>query len=243
MAGFLYFTSDTPKAALEHLGYAFEAKPIQHEIVGAGPSGKRGIMLAGDSYKGSMQLVGYHASKQTWRRVPGVEADLWCGFYNDDRPTPDDCKRKKQLTGYWVELLDGKEWLIPVGRTWSEAEGQLLWDEALPRAMGGDDEGNWVVGDVVPRYREMWSIVKAAWDARSKISDPPSDADVCDWCTVAMRTNYRISKTEIQLMGLVGYQEAIAIVKAIIDEHRRDAMIERLLSESDGKKKVPVLVT
>ena len=80
MAGFLYYSPNPAITSLETIraagfGYAFDAQPTAAPLLGAGPDGNAGVILA-DSRRVPPAQVGYYRDKQAWRQIPGSEGSI-----------------------------------------------------------------------------------------------------------------------------------------------------------------------
>jgi hypothetical protein len=209
MAGLLYYLpgadcSVTLQTARESgLGYAFDRKPISRGVHG-GPDGRQGAILADPSE--DVGNIGYHPDRQTWRQVAGTDA--WVGRYVDQPVRPEDLQREKLLDGHLVELLDGQQWLCPIGRGVVEEEGELRWYCGLPRSLGKDEQGHWVPGAVRSQYAKLWDVTERwwqtwSWDDTNKVARPEfGQQEMADAAVLALSTNYRLGDAEVLLLEL-----------------------------------------
>ncbi len=225
MSSFLYFLpgggAGTGQAEFEAagIGYAWPERPIKRETF-KGPGGNAaGVTIAAGFDEAR---VGFFPERQTWVQVPGSPA--WCGYYNDELPTPDELARAETIAGYFVKLADGRNWLVPVAR----AIGEAGWYHVLPRLSTLDADGNWQAGEVVDRYRPLWKLATDWWDtlAAARIEEKP-DGDGArvtfdfqqthDAASAALATNYRIGKIEASLLGLFDDNVVREILNAVVD--------------------------
>lgn len=232
MAGLLYYLPGKSEhvvladLAAAGLGYAFERELIARGVQ-RGPEGQGvGVVVADPRLTESK--LGYWPEKQSWRKVPGLEA--WVGFYPDDRPQPVELLRRQVVPGHEVELADGRHWLIPVARAAVEEQDEIVgYQSALPETTAIDDNGHWVRGGLLPRYDELWALALRWWDALTKAGADQSAeaaetnrvefdfAGVMDGALIALAANYRIGKADVALLGLFDEQRAIAILNALVD--------------------------
>ena len=128
-----------------------------------GPGGVGGMLLA-DHGVPPDRLV-FNAEGQTWSPRFGYTSLI--GTWKDDAITPDALLRKETMEGAHVRLLDGGHWLVPVLRKWHD-KSLVDYKCTLPRVMQQCAEtGRWLVGAVVPQYRDLWdeslAIAEALW--------------------------------------------------------------------------------
>jgi hypothetical protein len=220
MADFLYFLPNEnainqTKLADAGLAHAFEATPARGAVA-SGPDGTPGLLLSQKAEK-----VGFSPENQTWRRFPRGTA--WVGFWNDEPPTPAELIRKSAISGHALELLDGREWIVPVTRRWRKEGDELRFTVALPRPLVLNSEGEWISGDVVPAYRQLWEI-GAAW--LEKIGDAAptgsalkldTEADVIEAAVAALAANYRVSRHEVAALELLSLDAAHLVLDYLVD--------------------------
>lgn len=162
MPGFLYFAEGdkplTDMGQVHNLGlsHAFDSLPQCTMLDRGTPSGKPGFILSDATTLGSYQPR-FFPDQQTWRKF----GDVWIGFYNDAKPTPDDLRRTQMLPGVELELCDGNKWTVPVVYIY---EGNGLQPN-LPRFLDLDETGRCVPGPVMDQYRDLAQCVENFWDA------------------------------------------------------------------------------
>jgi hypothetical protein len=165
LAGFLYFRSGDSRpinrAGVNKLGlgYAFDGSSVEARATSSGsPSGKAGLIFcAASRHEG--KTVGYYPEQQTWRKLPRVEGrpELWLGYWNDAKPTPEDLSRASMLPGEVSMNLGGQQWLIA---TLTEFDDERKdGDCMLPAPLDYDDDGNLVAGKPVGINAELWDAV------------------------------------------------------------------------------------
>lgn len=241
MAGFLYFRSGftqtiTPDRA-KGLGleYAFTGGSIASCVVSKSPAGGAGVVFADASRQGD-RTPGYHPDKQTWRKMPAVEGrdELWLGFWNDDRPTPEDLDRGNKSECLRAKLLDGNWWDIASTHYYSEDNGE--WDCDLPAMLELDDAGKIVRGPTVPQYRELEKYTRPLVDVMEG-KDVPLQT-MYEAAIALLRHRYVVDFPEVVALGLLPFSasdppEEIANI-ALLTMRKRD--VERWL---DDQKKTP----
>lgn len=221
MSSFLYYVSgggDVIDVAAHGLADAFSAGHASCRIAG-GPDGKSGCL-----FRERTDPVHFSADSQTWRQVPGMPG-LLVGVENDSRPTPTDLARATFLPGKWVELADGHRWYIPVARSLSIVDERIEGDISLPRSSDVSDSGEWVMRDVIGRYRPLWDAVCGALDwaipvdnegAHDLLVSNPVAAH--DLALLALRANYRVAfGVQLGMLGALTVGHCGEIVKALID--------------------------
>lgn len=226
MNGFLYYISGKTREITADeikecgLGYAIPAEKTAGGVM-AGPDGKNGVILA-DARRVLAHRVQYKADEQTWRRVPGT-AGSWVGMWNDGVPGPADLARDKQLAGHYVTLGDDREWLVPVARGLVENEdaGRLEWYTALPQRRELNDAGEWVSGDVMPKYGPLWDLACRLFDhtcGYSKSINVFTFSGADDGAALALGYNYAgLGRAEVSLLGLFDETICKEVLEMVID--------------------------
>jgi hypothetical protein len=242
---FNYFLPNRTKVTLDELaelglGYVFSpesaASPRSNFAprgITNGPGGEHGLMVSlSDEY------CGYYANLQTWKQEIGCEYSV--GMWTDKRPTPETLQRDNLIDGGTLRLDDGQAWTFPMARHFEEFDGQIIARRMLPARLTRDASGAWYPGEIKERYRELWRLTTAyleavidardAGDGTSRISMSEIDNLIIQ----CFQCNYRVSATEIDLLG-------------IYDDHVRDRVL-RILTDMDGwailfKKKLSTLDT
>ena len=222
---FLYFLPGEPKPpdreriAAAGLEYAFDdlAEMVAGTISGnGGPDGQAGVVIVAKRTDGR---VGYYPDAQTWRKIPG--SDAWIGYVTDDRPKPADLLRSKVIDGHEVELGDGHRWLVPIASQATEENGEYTGNVcALTVGLTRDTDGRWVRGEVAPKYRSLWNLAEPCWDAlvrgvEGALRDSlPAQGEAA---VAVLSGNYRLSDTEVDLLGLLDDQNVTEILLALVD--------------------------
>ncbi|MFY7752955.1 MAG: hypothetical protein ACOVQU_14250, partial [Exiguobacterium acetylicum] len=118
---FLYFIPGNSCAVPKCLEYAFEGKTISRQQTMAGPCGSAsGFLLANsdDPTRAKLDLP-----NQTWKRIPGIEIEAYCGVWNDQKITPTQVAREEMLQSHPVPFEDGSVWMCAVARGFDIAAG------------------------------------------------------------------------------------------------------------------------
>ena len=209
MPGFLYFLEGQPipiDEAIERngLGYALDHEhTMLVECESASPSGATGYIL-GDNQVNSDTDIGYRRDVQEWRQFRNV----WVGYYRESPPRPGLLARQETVRGYQITLADGNQWVVPLIR---QQDGK----SQLPHLMDVDEDGNWVRGSVVEKYRKLTEIASSFFEVwhgayvafLNSNPDPgeefefdyPGDANAA---TQILSCNYAISWREAAMLGL-----------------------------------------
>lgn len=210
MAGFLYFIEGSPKNRVdilkEHkLAYALDTNcQLTPIALGATPSGQPGCLLADASRHTSPPS--FRDDEQSWQRFK----NHWVGYWLDNPPRPEELQREKMIPGYSIELGDGNKWQVPLARQYSNV-GEP--GSHLPHKLKVNESGEWTVGDVIDRYRDVWSVALEFFDlwhtALREAVEDGRGSFVFDYAhpqSAAIKilsSNYAISDVEASLIGLL----------------------------------------
>jgi hypothetical protein len=221
MSQFLYYIPGASLRTLDDvnrvgLGYAFEVQPSSCGC-NTGPDAKSGTTISAD-----MDGVGYYPDRQTWRKIPGIDA--WLGWYTDAMPGPADLERKKQIPGELVRLGDGRDWLVPVAIEWREIQNDaipLFPLCRLPRVFHLEDTAVWRPGETIARYKPLeelgWQFLDAIYGKEKYHDIALTDSWACQASVCALAFNYRIAELEASVLGLVESDMLQAIARVITD--------------------------
>ena len=192
-----------------------------------GPAGQHGVIVARSESLASAR-VGYWPDKQTWRKLPGIEA--WAGFETGSPPGPAELVRAATLPGHQLALGDGRSWLVPVA---IEASGPpLRFRKALPVTMDVNDAGEWIDGEVLEAYRPLWEIAADWWDARVELAQHVSEGKrddefrderftkgwIFDSAVDVLAVHYRLGKLEVAMLGLFSSNAGMEVLDYLVDE-------------------------
>lgn len=227
MSQFLYFISDKSGVAdrklieSSGLGYALSDNFHSREVY-SGPGGHGGI-LVGESEKG----LSYQPDEQTWQSAhPGIHI----GYWNDQKPTPEDLERPKLLNGKKLELDDGNQWAIPFVRRYESIDQALQHICVLPQKMDFQD-GQWVAGSVVDQYKRLWDIATEVWDlmlAAASGGDTQLSTEA-NFAVEVLGFNYRIGPYEAAMLGLflTDGRSVGSVMKTITDLDTFTAIVQK----------------
>lgn len=256
MPGFLYYLPSSKPAAAVTLadvraagvGYAFDGRCEPRGVTG-GPDGGNGVIVNADG-----ERLGYYPDRQQWRKTPAPHHSPltahwpWVGWYLDEPlPGPEDLSRNEQLGGHVVKLGDGREWIVPVARGFTETDDGIGWYLALPATLELAESGEWTSGPVEERYQPLWAIAEAYWEHFSSAvrvaagkATAQSGGEIAfdfqglpDAAVVALQANYRIGRTEAALLGLFDdkQRKATAVMQALIDWPSWDEIVKKKLDQ------------
>ena len=230
---FLYWIPDQrPSIKLEQLnalglGYALEQQ-FTARGCSSGPDGRGGVVVChGDNKDGRL---GYFAEQQTWKQVPGSTVSV--GVYTDALPTPDELVRRDIIDGCVVAADDGSKWIAPTARKRFEEEGEIYWTYNVPRRLTLAERGEWVQGDVKPRYQRLW---KDAIRCEAAVLDREDVTDLDDIAVRALQTNYRVSAVELDILGVYDESFRMAIIHSLIDMATWMEWLKKKALATDGE--------
>lgn len=215
------------------LSYAVEDR---HTARGCsnGPDSQHGVVVChGGNEDGRL---GYYPEKQTWKQWPGK--NIWVGCDEDDKPGPDDLRRADQITGRWLVLDDGNRWLAPIARKWHEIDDKLLWDYNVPRRLSLDENGQWMPGDVKPRYERLWQLAMEYEDTAARAAHN-AEGDIVrftfehvdELAVGALQVNYRVGPVELDMLGIYDDQARNAIIRVLLDADTRETWLKKKVAE------------
>jgi hypothetical protein len=217
---FNYFLPDRRTANLNDLvqcglGYVFQPESAATAAIAAtvrpvynGPGGQNGVIVST-----SDQWIGYYQGQQEWRQEPGKSH--WVGLWTADRPTPDSLARQNQVSGTTLLLDDGQSWLIPKARHFEEFDGEIGFGINLPTRLTRDELGNWVRGEIKQRYRRLWDLATELVGAVA--GDQTTFASIDELAVEAFTCNYRVSATELDLLGIYDVAVRDRVIRIVID--------------------------
>lgn len=229
MAGFLYFLPEqrhySPSMLGEYgLSHILDAGDHIHAVqVIRGPDGLAGMLL-GNRRSWTDSDVSW-SDRLAWRKFPRTHADrqaFLCWLKDAPLPAPADLARRSQLSGMPLTLADDRPWLIPHARRWT-TEGMMV---TVPRTIDVDEEsGEFVYGDVLPRYQDLWRRATDYWDALLAASEQASDSQQAeiefvkplDLIVCALAANYRVSRLELGVLQAMDDQLFESVASILID--------------------------
>lgn len=225
------------RPALERLGLGDRfAATQQRGIAAKGPSGDGGVLVAEPPQNG--EELKYEPHQQRWRSCDGGR--WWVGYDTTMPPGPDDLARADvAIRGYAVKLGDGQSWVIP-------GCNPMMATPCLPyRRVLGDDGTRQTV--IVDRYAAFQQDAKAMWelfcdrqgDVNAFASRLEDDA-AWDLAERAIAVQYRLSKWEIDHLGLLDNLIVGRVIMAILDI---ETIIEVTKARAETLKKNEPVIT
>lgn len=219
MGSLLYFAPNLQGISnddLKRLGIEMEGVigPGRARGCTRGPDGHAGITFV-LHYEGRKEppdvTAGYYPDRQTWEKAPGRE--YWIGYYNTEKPGPEDLIRSDTVNGYNVALLDGNKWTIPMGR-WVRGDGR---DTRLPRLSRYTADG-WVEGDVLQRYQWIFNLGTRVLEIiNGEHEDDITWQEQAELCAKLLAVNYHVGPCEIDLLRLISAEEQGEVLRMCAD--------------------------
>lgn len=199
MSGFLYFFPDKaaigtlaevpPECNLGHLEGA-----VHFRSVLSGPGGRSGIVLSVKD-----ERIGYYPEKQEWTEVVDSAGAIthWIGFDKENRPTPDDLRRKEQQPGSVVNVA-GQSWILCC----VHAPLHSFPTRYLRQQSGWKEQIAPEYAELVEecaRFREAWHNPKT--DEKGQKQFPTND-EICSFVCRMFSVNYMLGEWECGLLGI-----------------------------------------
>jgi len=154
MAQFSYFVQrelnprDLQHSQLpERLQAVLYDSPLAARGVDVGPAGAKGVVVSVES-----RYAIYSPTRQYWHK--STCGEYWIGWSKDSLPSADDLKRPKTLDGDWVEIADGRKFLVPIIHPPTST---------IPRARGWGENGE-VKLVTLPRYERIMAAGELYYD-------------------------------------------------------------------------------
>lgn len=193
------------------LDYAFDSSPARRASID-GPGGQGGLVI------GQGESLGYYPEMQVWRPLPAIagQPKRWVGMPKASSMAglQSHLSRSVQLPGHQVPLADGQQWLIPAAKRFNSDTQRF--ERAVGSRLRVDDAGEWRIDDVLPQFTKLWEAACDWLDYRDDGSLTISQA--ADMCVVAIASNYRVSRVEVGMLGLLDDRSTIAsVMNAVID--------------------------
>lgn len=216
------------KAVITKAGvaYAFDGQVTSVRVL-QGPNGKAGLVF----WSAKFSYSGYSPEHQRWRSIPGSEAMV--GLDDRFEVLPELLKRENVLEGALVQLADDHAWEIPIARKRFVEDGKLVYVHNLPRSIGVDDEGEWVVGEPLLKYRYLWNVAEDycvscyGGEPREGARDMNIWKELLNAAVEVLNTNYRLAAAEVSLLGLFSKQHAVKVLDVLIDAATLDSWLKK----------------
>lgn len=166
----------------------------------------------------NMNMPHYNEATQTWRQYKGQ----FIGWQTDMMPGPESLRRPTQISGYEVELGDGRIWNAPTIRPFHEDVKN--WGCSLPSLIGIDENGEHT-GRVIERYRSIWETSRKIADVLFN-GTPANPFGKFDDAVACLSLNYKIGAAEATILELFTTETINAVTGAAVD----NPMVEHFLS-------------
>ena len=203
--------------------------------VESGPNGQGGILMGSAESGRSHAELRYDKGKQTWQQCHGSE--LWVGFWNDKKPTPEQLQKPKQLDGPELQLCDGQRWKVPILRRYLDSgEGvAVLPCESVPQTIRQDPEsGKFVYGQVLPEYQDIWMAghqFAEEW-LHALVDDEATDPSSLELAFKLLGVNYQACTSAVSVMELLTADLANEIVIEALQLRRYVELLSKKKQDS-----------
>lgn len=228
MPGFLYFLpgerSCSP-AKLSEYGLSHAIDPgvsVHSQQVMRGPDGQPGMLLgAADRWTQGDVKWSDRMRHKPFPSTHAAKQATCCWLADEPLPGPSELARVKQLDGQALSLADGRPWLIPHARRW-ESEAYMV---KLPRTVDIDDDGAFVMGDVLPQYQAIWQHATTYWQqlidmATAEAGDESRTFQISNPMQIivdALAANYRVSARELGIIQAIDDQMVERVLHILVD--------------------------
>jgi hypothetical protein len=232
---FLYYlpgerTANADTLAKHGIGYAFDSLPSYREIF-SGPDQSAGIIA---SRHPDIDRLGYHPSKQQWRKIPGKTA--WVGKWTEEAITPEQLARPDQCSGLLVRLADGQLWNVARARKFVEHDQQSYYVCPLPHDLDLGDDGRWIPARVSAAYAKLSDLADQFWEAHSQsLADDEKNfvfERLDDLCVAAIAANYHVEAIELAILRAYTINSRRAVLDAVLDLEFSRAMLQKKTGEA-----------
>lgn len=213
MGAILYFAPGRQAITLDEIqALGIDTRGVispKTRAVTGGPNGQHGIVfvLEYDGHKPRDFTVGFYPDRQVWEQAPGRE--YWNGYYREDKPGPDDLSRADGLRSYPVTLLDGNDWLIPIGRYVATRNGVNTPLPLMSRYNGKTHEP----GGVLMEYQWIFDVGTRALEIlNGDRKDDFTWSEQAEMCCRLLAVNYHVGPCEIDLLRLLSQEQQATIL-------------------------------
>ena len=188
-----------------------------NNLQGRGPGDLSGSIIFYTDRDELPRRLGYYPKEQEWTAV-GDGSQLWVGVDTEERPGPEDLKRRRQVDGYTLEI-NGQEWLIPVVRRPDDST-------CLPTDLVTDAAGK-LQEPVKSAYRRYWdeSAKVCQWFFGDRKA-LPDKAEALEAAKLVLSINSRFGTAEQNALRIVDSENFMTILAWSVDVPRVQAMQE-----------------
>lgn len=193
-------------------------------LTGRGPGDLSGVILTYQTPTDQIpRRSGYTPEEQKWTPVADG-SQVWLGVDTAEPPTASDLRRKRQYTGYPIELGDGGRWLIPIIRRpddSTELPTDMVWD-----ATGMLRE------PIKPAYEAYWQEAGdiLGWALNGWESVPRERA--LSLCVRALSLNYRFGREEQNILRLIDGTNLAAVLYCTIGGPDAEPLLQKKMSHA-----------
>lgn len=228
MPGFLYFLPNERSycpAMLSQYGLGHAIDPgvsMLHQQVMRGPDNQPGMLLgASDRWTQGDVKWSDKLRHKPFPKPHAAKQAICCWVDGEPLPTPSDLSRVKQLEGQALTLADGQSWIIPHARRWEDGSYAVR----LPRTIDVDDDGSFVMGDVLPQYAAIWKHATTYWqqmiDSAVAVQAGESGTftinNPMQIIVDAIAANYRVSARELGVLQSIDDQLVESVLHILVD--------------------------
>lgn len=225
MKSFLYYIPDLTEAKttdLKEKGLLYAFRDADYHSRGvSGPDGQRGVVV---SINPDIGKIAYVADQQIWRRIP--KSDCWIGYWKNELPSERDLAMPRLIEGELVKLLDDLKWMVPIARK-------------LPRRIDLNEDGDYIQGPPKPEFSSLFDLAGSYVDhlmvgEQSDGSISFEFAELIDLAVAGLSVNYRISRIETAILGLLDELVAVEVAQTVIDFKGMMELAKKKYEESVG---------
>jgi hypothetical protein len=228
MSGFLYFlpnerTYSASKLAEYGLTHAIDpGVSMNYQQVVRGPNSEPGVLIgAADRWSQSDVRWSERLKHRPFPKPHAAKQAMCCWLGDVPLPTPTELARVKQLEGQALTLADNQHWIVPHARRWENG----AYGVKLPRTIDVDDDGSFVMGEVLPQYAAIWThavtywdqIVKSLADIQAGESGTFTIDNPVQIIVDALATNYRVSARELGVLQSIDDQLVQSVLNILVD--------------------------
>lgn len=215
MSGFLYFLPNErtyqPTHLVEYgLQHIVDAGVgiLQQQVI-RGPGCQPGVLIGAEDQWTQGDVKWSDQLKHRPFPKPHAAKQAMCCWLDGKLPAANVLARTKQLPGQYLTLADGNKWLVPHARRWLD-DG--MYASVIPKVIGVDEEtGEYIAKDVAIQYRELNRLAEEYFSAylaaavQAGVNGQASIVidDPIAFMFAALSANYRVSATELDVLGAV----------------------------------------
>jgi hypothetical protein len=224
----LYFLPDRPqrREITEKLPGRFSGQITTRQTIRGPLDFPAGFLIAENDNRLELKV-----QEQTW--IKSGDESFAFGYWNDERPTPEDLIAAEVVAG---SMVDG--WLVPRARKQHLMGDQILWSVALPKKPRWNGS-RFVSGDVCDRFAHVAELadtvakaLETAYSTEDDVCRLPDDA--ANLAAQILQINYRLGCDE--LAHFEAFEMSFASIAAILRVFVSWDIFEELLQAELQKK-------